>query len=200
MGIPTPRGIACDSHEAARAALQELTKPVVAKILSAEIAHKTELGGVHPNIGDEDTLEQALAKLDAISLAGARRYLIEEMATEGFDLIVGAVRDPSFGATVTLGVGGTLAEVLRDSTTRLAPIGLQEAEEMLDELRAARLFDGYRGTPPLDRRAVAETLVLLGDFLCRHPEVAAFEVNPLRVHPRGVLALDALLVRAAEFA
>lgn len=198
LGVRTPRGIACDSHAAARAALQQLTKPVVAKILSAEIAHKTEVGGVHPSIDDEAALEQALAKLDAIPLEGERRYLIEEMATAGLDVIVGAVRDPSFGPTVTVGLGGTLAEVLEDSATRLAPIGLAEAEEMLAELRAARLFDGYRGGPPLDRKAVAETIMLLGDFLCRHPEVAAFEVNPLRVYPRGALALDALLIREAR--
>jgi acetate---CoA ligase (ADP-forming) len=195
MDVRTPRGVACDSHEEARDALQRLAKPVVAKILAAEILHKTEVGGVHANIADEAALERALAKLDAIPLVSKRRYLIEEMAPEGLDLIVGAVRDPSFGPTVTIGLGGTLAEALRDSATRLAPIELGEAEAMLNELRAARLFDGFRGGPPLDRKAVLESIVALGDFLCRNASVVAFEINPLRVYARGALALDALLIR-----
>jgi acyl-CoA synthetase (NDP forming) len=193
IGVPVPRRIVCASHAEARAALQQLEKPVVAKILAPEISHKTELGGVHLNIEDEPALDRALGKLDAIPLTSARRYLLEEMAPPGLELIVGAVRDPSFGPTVMVGLGGTFAEALKDTATRLAPATPMDARAMLDELRAATLLDGWRGSPPLDRHALAQAIVSVGSFLCAHPGVTALEINPLRLYPSGVLALDALL-------
>jgi len=193
LGIAAPRRVACGSHEAAHQALRELQKPVVAKILAAEIEHKTELGGVRLNIRDSAELEAALAHLDAIPLTSPRRYLIEEMAPAGLELIVSGTRDASFGPVVVVGLGGILAEALRDTATRLAPLTLAEAEGMLDQLRGKALLDGWRGSPKLDRDAVARCIVALGDFLCQQPRVREVEINPLRVYPSGVLALDALM-------
>jgi acetate---CoA ligase (ADP-forming) len=194
LGVPTPRGFACASHAEARAARQALGGSVVVKILAAEIKHKTEVGGVQANVTDDTALDRALSRLDAIPLTSPRRYLVEEMAPAGLELLMGAVRDESFGPTITLGLGGTLAEALQDTVTRLAPITMTEAEEMLDELRAAPVFDGWRGGPELDRSAVQRALMVLGDFLYRHSDIKAFEINPLRVYPCGILALDALLL------
>ncbi|HEY8553170.1 MAG TPA: acetate--CoA ligase family protein [Burkholderiales bacterium] len=193
-GIATPRRAACSSIDEAREAFRTLAKPVVVKILSAEIAHKTEAGGVVLNVSDEAALEAALVRLDEIPLAGARRYLIEEMAPPGLELIVGAVRDASFGPTVMVGIGGTAAEAIKDTAMRLAPVSAAEAQEMLGELRAAALLDGWRGAPPADREALADAIVRLGQLLCEHPRIKEIEINPLRVYPRGVLALDALIV------
>ena len=117
------------------------------------------------------------------------------MLFRSLELLIGCVRDASFGPTVTVGLGGVLAEALKDTATRLAPLTLAEAEEMLDELRAAPLFDGWRGSPRLDRGAVARTIVTLGAFMCRQPSVVEIEINPLRVYAEGVLALDAQLTR-----
>ncbi|HET9929280.1 MAG TPA: acetate--CoA ligase family protein [Polyangiaceae bacterium] len=194
LGIPTPRRVVCATREDAREALRQLEKPVVAKILSPEIEHKTELGGVQLNVRDEAALDAAIARLDAIPLTSRRRYLIEEMAPAGLELIVSATRDVSFGPTVMVGLGGTFAEALRDTVTRLAPLGLEEAEEMLEQLRAAPLLAGWRGGPKLDRTAVARCIVALGDFLNANGSVRELEINPLRVYPSGVLALDALLI------
>jgi acyl-CoA synthetase (NDP forming) len=193
LGVPTPRRIACASHEEAHDALKQLARPVVVKILSAEVAHKTEVGGVHLNVTERAQLSDALERLDAIPLTSARRYLLEEMAPPGLEIIVGVSRDPSFGPVVMAGLGGTLAEALRDTAVRLAPLAFREAEEMLDELRGAALLDGWRGSPRLDRDALARAIVRLGDFAHHHPKVREFEINPLRVYPSGVLALDALL-------
>jgi acetyltransferase len=193
IGIPTPRRIVCRSHAEAREALRRLEKPAVAKILAAEIVHKTEARGVHLNIADERALEAALAELDAIPLASERRYLLEEMAPPGLELIVGAVRDASFGPTLMVGVGGTLAEALKDTTTRVAPLSAREADEMLDELRVAPLWHGWRGSPALDRAAVARALASLGGLLAAHSAIQEIEINPLRVYAKGVLALDAFL-------
>jgi len=193
LGVPSPQSVVCSSHGEARAAFERLAKPVVAKILAPEVSHKTELGGVQLDIADEPALARALAKLDAIPLTSPRRYLIEEMAPPGLELIVGGKRDASFGPTLMVGLGGILAEALRDTSTRLAPVSLAEASEMLDELRAAPLLAGFRNSPALDRGALTQAIVSLGDFLVRHPEVTELEINPLRVYARGVLALDGLL-------
>jgi acetyltransferase len=194
VGIATPRREVCASHEAAYAALRRLKPPVVAKILTSEIAHKTDVGGVCLNIQDTAALADALAQLDAIPLSSPRRYIIEELAPPGLELILSATRDESFGPTVMVGLGGIFAEALRDTAVRLAPLSLSMAEEMLERLRAAPLLAGFRGGPELDLRAVARCIVLLGDLLCEHPNIQELEINPLRVYPSGVLALDALLL------
>ena len=147
------------------------------------------------NIRDAAGLDDALARLDAVRVGPApRRYLIEEMAAPGLELIVSATRDESFGPTVMVGLGGIHAEVLRDTATRLAPLSLLSAHEMLEELRAFPLFNGWRGGPKLDREAVARCIVGLGNLLCQEAIVEELEINPLRVYPSGVLALDALLI------
>jgi len=194
IGIGTPRGVVCESREAALAAFQKLEKPVVVKIVAPQVEHKTEIGGVKLDIADAASLNSALDALDAVPLDSARGYLIEETAPPGLEVIVGAVRDASFGPTVMVGLGGTLAEALADTQVRLAPLTTADAREMLDELRGAALLDGFRGSPSLDRSKLAETLVRIGDALCDHPSIRELEVNPLRVYPEGVLALDALLV------
>jgi acyl-CoA synthetase (NDP forming) len=193
LGVPTPRRFVCASHEEAHDALERLAKPVVVKILSAEVAHKTEVGGVHLNISERAQLRDALERLDAIPLGSERRYLLEEMAPPGLEIILGVSRDASFGPVVMVGLGGTLAEALKDTAVRLAPLGLREAQAMVAELRGSTLLDGWRGSPMLDRDALARVIVVLGDFCHQHASVREFEINPLRVYPSGVLALDALL-------
>src|SRR6185295_8258150 len=189
IGITTPRRVVCSSHAEALEALRRLTTPVVVKIVAPEILHKTEVGGVVLGVVDTAGMNAALAKLDAIPVAQSRRYLIEETAPAGLELIVGAVRDRTFGPTLMVGLGGTVAEALRDTASRLAPITEPEALEMLDELRGGVLLGGFRGSPPLDRAAVARVLVSLGAFLRSHPALNELEINPLRVYPQGVLAL-----------
>jgi acetyltransferase len=196
IGIRAPRRRACASHRQALEAFEQLQKPVVAKVLSAELLHKTEHSGVHLNLADRDALTAALAHIDAIPLAGERRYLIEEMAPAGLELIVGAVRNASFGPTVVVGLGGTLAEAWKLTATRLAPLMPHDADAMLEELPITALLAGFRNAPPLDRPALVQLLVTMGNLLHEHPEIEQIELNPVRVYPSGVLALDALLIRA----
>ncbi len=192
-GITATQRIACATRAEALVAFKSLTKPVVAKILSSEIGHKTEAGGVHLHIADDAALNRALDALDKIPLEGARRYLIETMAAPGLEIIVGAVRDASFGPTIMVGVGGTIAEAIKDTSTRVGPISLTEAHPMLSELRASSLLDGWRGSPKLDRDALAATIVNLASILDSQPTIREIEINPLRVYPIGVMALDALI-------
>lgn len=195
-GIGTPKRIICRTPFGARDAFLELAKPVVAKILSPEVAHKTEAGGVHVNLTSIGELGAALAKLDQIPLRGERRYLIEEMAPPGLELIIGAVRDPSFGPTVAVGLGGIAAEALGDIAVRLAPLTESDALEMLDELRGRAMFDGWRGAPAVSRPAIARAIVAAGALMAAHPAIAELDINPVRAYPDRVLALDALIIRA----
>lgn len=194
LGIPAPRRAVCHGHDEARAALRDLAKPVVVKLLVPEVLHKTEVGGVRLGIVDEATLERALEQIDAIPIQSPRRYLLEETAPAGVELIVGAVRDVSFGPSVMVGFGGTFAEVLKDTVVRLAPLSRDAALEMLQELRGSAILQGFRGSAPLDRHAIADVIVALGGLVNADPTVTEIEINPLRVYPGGVLALDALVV------
>jgi len=193
IGVSIPTGVACTTHEEVHTAFAQLSKPIALKLLAPEVAHKSEVGGVRLDVSDEPALRAALEQLDAIPLAGVRRYLVEEMASPGLEVIIGALRDESFGPTVMVGVGGVLAEALKDTAIRIAPLTFSEAQDMLDELRCVALMDGFRGSPPLDRAALAQAIVRLGDLLSGPSEIKELEVNPLRVYQRGVIALDGLL-------
>jgi acetyltransferase len=195
IGIPAPRSVICRTHAEAIKTLSNLRKPLAAKILNAAILHKTEAGGVHLNIRDEKQLSAALQRIDKIRCTGKRRYLIEEMAGPGLDLIVGGLRDAVFGPVVLLGMGGTMAEALKDVSMRLAPLQPADAEEMIAELKAGVLFRGWRGSPVIKRRAVIDALLSVSNLLIDNPRIRELDINPLRATAKGVLALDALIVK-----
>ena len=146
------------------------------------------------DVKDESDLERALAAIARIPTATPGRVLIEEMAGLGVELIIGAVRDPSWGPCVVIGLGGVTAEAIADSSVRLAPLGDDDVDEMLDGLRARKLLDGFRNMPRADRGAIRRIALALGRLMHEHPEVAEVEINPLRMTADGALALDALVV------
>jgi acyl-CoA synthetase (NDP forming) len=194
LGIRTPSRVVCGTHEEAKTALHNLGGPCAVKILSPGIIHKTDVGGVHLNVRTEEQLLSALEQIDAVETRGERGYLIEEMAPEGLEIIIGAADDPGFGPTVLLGLGGTAAEALNDVVMRLAPLGLFDALDMIAELKSSALFDGWRGGPAYDKKAAAETLVKIGHFINHHPEIQEMDLNPVRVHEKGLTVLDAVIV------
>ena len=120
------------------------------------------------------------------------------MAEQGVELIVGMRRDPSFGPVVMVGLGGVLAEVLDDVAVRLAPVPTDEALAMLLELRGARILDGIRGRPAVDRHAVAEMIVALSRVAMARPDIVEVDLNPVIASPHGALAVDALVVVAHD--
>jgi acyl-CoA synthetase (NDP forming) len=193
-GIVTPRAMVCATHDQARCALRTFGGPVVVKVLNPRILHKTEVGGVFLNVRSEAELISALDRIDRIEAPTPSRYLLEAMAPPGVDLIVGGLNDASFGPTVMVGMGGILAQAIKDTTPRLAPLSRDDALEMLGSLRTAILLDGWRGAPAVDKVALADAIVRVGKLMAEHPEIAELDINPLRALPEGCMALDAVIV------
>lgn len=195
LGIATPPRRACSDRAAAHRALAELPGPLAVKLLDAEVTHKSDVGGVHLGVRDAAALDAALDALEAI---GAARFLVESMAPDGVDLIVGARRDPVFGPVVLVGLGGVVAEALADVAVTPAPLNDEAAGALADGLTGRVLLDGFRGGPVADRTALGRALAALGDLLVARPEIDAVEINPLRVTGDGLLALDAVLTLGGQ--
>lgn len=193
-GIDSPGRRLCIGRAAALEAFQQLRKPVVVKISAEDVPHKTEVGGVFLDVRDVAGLNVALDSIARIPTSTPDRVLIEEMAPLGVELIVGAVRDSSWGPCVVIGLGGVLAEAVADSAVRLAPLAEEDVSEMLESLRGKKLLDGFRNLPRCDRAAIRKVAMALGRLLIEHPEISEVEINPLRVNTEGALALDALVV------
>jgi acyl-CoA synthetase (NDP forming) len=193
IGLPSPRRAVCDDTAAALEAAARFGGPVALKLLHPSLTHKTELGAVKLGVRNEE-VPASLEELERVELPAGRRYLIEEMAAPGPDLLLGATRDPVYGPLVLLGAGGTEAEAVADATTRLAPLAPIEAAGMLDELAGAFRYRGFRGSAPVDEAALANAIVALGQLLIERPDIGEIEVNPLRVTADGLLALDALVI------
>jgi succinyl-CoA synthetase beta subunit len=181
-------------------ASQRLGSPVVVKVCSAAIVHKTDVNGVVLGVAHDTTLASAAARLLQLATEAGpgaiAEVLVEEMVPPGLELIVGAHRDENFGPVVMVGLGGILAEVLTDVSHRLAPVTTAEATAMLDELSGSRLLDGYRGSAPADRAALATILTTLSHLMIAVDRVTEIDINPLRWDARSsqFVALDALIV------
>lgn len=197
------RRLATSADEAARAAV-ELGGPVALKIVSPDIVHKTDVGGVLLGVRGEDAVREGFAALHervASKQPDARidGVLVAAMAGEGVDAVVGVTRDPTFGPAVMVGLGGVLVEVLDDVAFRLAPFDPDEARRMITELKGARLFRAFRGRPESDVDALADLLSTISVFAAAEADaVASVDLNPVRVLPKGegAVVLDAVIVPA----
>ncbi|MFQ6330125.1 acetate--CoA ligase family protein [Nocardia sp. CWNU-33] len=193
LAITTPRRRACPDRDTAHQALTELSLPVAVKILDAGVLHKTDIGGVHLGIRTPQELDSALDALDAID---SPAYLVETMAEPGVDLFLGVRHDEVFGPIVVAGLGGTAAEAIGDVTIRSGDLTAAGAAAMLDDLQCAPLLDGWRGGPVLNRDEFARVAIALADYLTSHADIGDIEINPLRLTPTGLIALDAVIVAA----
>jgi len=200
-GIPVVREELLSAGEVEALESAPLPFPVAVKVESPDVPHKTEAGAVRLNIADLAGLKRAAR--EAIGAARAYRHdariegvLVQEMAA-GLEVIVGAVNDPYFGPTVAFGLGGVYTEIMKDVTHRFAPFEVETAREMIADIKGAPLLRGYRGQPPLDIDALAETLARVSHLIADHAErIAEIDVNPLIVRRagHGVVAADALIV------
>ena len=198
-GIPVVMEVMLTLSEIEALSSSPLLFPVAVKLESRDIPHKTEAGAVRLGVQDLAALKQAAREV----MAAARKHnpdariegvLIQEMAG-GLETIVGAVNDPTFGPTVTFGLGGVFTELLRDVTHGFAPFDAATARGMIGEIRGAALLAGYRGRPALDVAALADALARVSLLIADHAgRIAEIDVNPLFVMEKGVAAADALIV------
>jgi len=182
-------GIATSPDQAAELA-ESFAGPVVMKVMSEEVVHKFDAGGVILNVHGDGEARAAYAKIlknieKAVPGARIQGILVEQMAPKGVEVILGASRDVRFGPLMMFGLGGTLVEVLKDVSFRLAPMWQISAERMVHEIRSFKVLDGFRGQPPCDIDAIVDTLLRLSQMVCDHPEISELDVNPLIVHAKG---------------
>ena len=203
-GISVPRSRFVASPEDAEKAVAGLDSPFVVKVVSTDILHKSDAGGVAVGLADGAAVAAAIreiARKSAVAAATVEGYLVEEMAPPGREVVIGAIRDPQFGPMVMVGLGGIFVEVLGDVSFRLCPIDRCEAAAMLDELKGAALLDGARGSTRVSRAAIVDALLKIGGedgLILREDAIAAIDVNPMIATAGGAVAVDArVIVRRA---
>jgi acyl-CoA synthetase (NDP forming) len=195
-GFPTPNFGCATSEDDAVKVCNEVGYPTVMKVISADISHKSEKGGVRLNIEDD-----ACARLSFQSIQKAahgldfRGVIVYPMIQAAGEVLLGISNDAQFGPVILLGLGGIYTEILGDVTLRIAPIARADAEEMMRELRSFPILEGARGQPPCDLDALAELLVKLSQLPFRYPEIAEVDLNPVFLLPRGLLIGDVRLIR-----
>lgn len=205
FGVPVGHAEVARDAQQAQALAQRLTGPIAMKVLSPDIAHKTEVGGVRLNLQADAVGPAAREMLERVGAAAPqaelRGVLLQTMERGVCELIIGVTRDPVFGLTMTVGLGGVMTELFQDVTHRLLPVDEAIASEMLQELRAWRLMQGFRGQPLADVEAAVQAIAAVSRAaMACGPALQELEINPLLVKPQGqgAVALDALLIATAE--
>ena len=199
FGIPYVEHGMATTAEAAVEVAGRIGYPVVLKVVSPDIVHKTEAGGVLVGVMDEAALRQRLRRAATpglVELSGAQvaGMLVARQMAARRELIIGAIRDSTFGATVMVGLGGVFAEALEDVAFRVAPLRHRDGLDMVRELRGAAVLAEFRGEGAVDRDALAAILVRVGDLVLAHPEISEVDLNPVVASADGCVALDARVI------
>ena len=198
-GLPVTTFTVSKTEDEAVDAAKEIGFPVVLKIVSPQVLHKSDAGGVLINIEDEDgvragyrkILENIKAKVPGAVIAG---ILVQEMAPSSTEIIVGSTKNPTFGPTIMFGLGGIFVEILKDVSFRLAPITKTDAEEMIREIRSYKILEGARGMPKADQEAIVDILLKTSKMLMECPEIKELDMNPVLVYEKGAKIVDARVI------
>ena len=198
-GIPVTRfELAKNEVEAVKFA-EKIGYPVVLKIVSPDILHKSDVGGVIVNLKDAKEVRNAYKQI----LQNVKKHkakakitgiLVQEMAPPSTEVIVGAIKDSQFGPSIMFGLGGIFVEVLKDVTFRVAPITEDEAREMITEVKAYPLLKGYRNQPPVDIDAIVKILLNTSKLVMEHQEIKELDLNPIMVYEKGAKTVDARII------
>lgn len=198
-GLPIPRHKVASSLEEAVRAAEDIGFPVVMKIVSKDIIHKSDAGCVLLNVNSKEEVKNAFKTIIDNALkfnpkAEIRGVLVEEMLPKGLEVAVGAFRDAEFGPTVMFGLGGIFIEVLKDVTFRVAPITEDEAYEMIREIKGYSILSGYRGQKPADVDSIVEIITGVSRLIIENEEVNQLDLNPIIVWVRGAKIADARII------
>jgi len=196
-GLPVPPFRVALSVAEAQAAAQEFAVPLALKLITPDLVHKSDAGGVLLDVDGATAVRsgyQALIETARRLRARDPRVLITPMITDGVEVVIGGLRDAQFGPVVMCGLGGVYVEVLGDIAFRLAPIDIAEAAGMIAELRCAQIFGDFRGRPAVDVQALAGVIVRVSEMLAEVPEIIELDLNPVFVQTRGAVVADARIV------
>jgi acyl-CoA synthetase (NDP forming) len=197
--IPVTTFKMAKSEEEAAEFAGQIGFPVVLKIVSPDILHKSDAGGVMVNLKNTAEVRSAYEKI----LENAKKYnsaakivgvLVQEMAPQSTEVIVGAIKDPQFGQTLMFGLGGIFVELLNDVTFRVAPITQEDAHEMVIKVKAYPLLKGYRNTPPADIDAIINVLLNTSKLVMDYPEIKELDLNPIMAYEKGAKTVDARII------
>jgi len=198
-GVPVVPARLARTREEAMAFAREGGFPAVLKVVSNDIAHKSDVGGVKLDLADEAAVGAAFDQIMAAVKAAAPQAAVDgvsvqKMAAPGTEVIVGVNTDPQFGPVLMFGLGGILVELLEDVAFRIVPIEPRDARRMIREIKGFKLLEGFRGAPPADVGALEALLLKVSAFVDSHPEVAEMDLNPVFAYPDGAVAVDARIV------
>jgi acetyl coenzyme A synthetase (ADP forming)-like protein len=199
FGLPTLKQSVAKNADEAVAMSKDIGFPLIAKISSKDIVHKTDVGGIVANLKSDDDVRKAFDTILANVKAKAPKaavdgVLLQQYLPAGDEFIVGGLRDPSFGPLVMVGLGGIYTELFKDTSFRIGPVSVSQAYDMLDDLTSWKLLLGMRGKKQSDIDALADLVVRVGELLCACPAVKELDINPVLVSPEGTIVADAKVI------
>ncbi len=198
-GIPVTKFKVAKTVDEATKFSNEIGYPIVLKIVSPDIIHKFDVGGVILNLGNAQEVRSAYERI----LVNVKKHrpeakingvFVQQMAPSSTEVIVGATKDPQFGPALMFGLGGIFVEILKDVTFRIAPLTEQDAREMITEVKAYPVLKGYRGQPPADTEAIVKILLNTSRLVMDHSEIKELDLNPIMVYEKGAKTVDARII------
>ncbi|NMA92541.1 MAG: acetyl-CoA synthetase [Firmicutes bacterium] len=194
----TDTRLAADKAEALTLS-EQIGYPVVLKVSSVDITHKSDAGGVKVNLADRAAVEKAYDEImascrRAVPAAVIEGVSVQPMARPGIEIIMGMIKDPSFGPVLMFGLGGIFVEVLQDVTFRIVPLQPGDAAAMIDEIKGKKLLEGFRGQEPVDTSSLVDMLLKLSAFVEKNPTIKEIDMNPVFAYREGALVVDARII------
>ncbi len=198
-GVPVTLTTLATSPDEAVAQSEKAGYPVVLKVVSADISHKSDAGGVKLNLKDANDVRgaySAIIESCTKHVPGAKitGVAVQHMAPQGTEVIVGMTTDPQFGPVMMFGLGGIMVEVLKDVSFRLVPLNDKDAGQMISEIKGKPVLDGVRGQPASDIGALKQAILRVSEFVQKHPEISELDLNPMFAYADGAIAVDARIV------
>ncbi|MDY6835889.1 MAG: acetate--CoA ligase family protein [Chloroflexota bacterium] len=198
-GINVTKTKLAKSPQEAASMSKEMGYPVVLKIASPDIIHKSDIGGVKVGLENEEQVEKAYQEIMAAAKdkepnANIEGITVQQMAKPGVEVIIGMSKDPQFGPVIMFGLGGILVEILKDVSFRIVPLIRRDAQEMIKEVKGYPLLEGYRGQEPANITILEDMILKVSEFADKHPEVKELDLNPIFAYKDGAIAVDARVV------
>lgn len=199
IGITTPSFDIANNLEEAVKIAKSIGYPVVLKVISPDIIHKTDVGGVILGAKNEKQVRRDYSNIienikRKVPEAKIKGVLIERLVNPSLEVIIGGLRDSQFGPTIMFGLGGIFTEILKDLSFRLAPVTKGETFDMMKELKGYPLLNGYRGSKPLDKESLSDAMVSISNLMTEVEDIKEIDLNPVFLYPKGLTAVDARVI------